>query len=180
MLLQEYLDHGYSLNEAMKYAVTDFGDPQVIGKELKKTLIGGNTMKQKMTYILFVLNCIGAIVTFGSSIIVLFGDYIFNESVAETAKPYVPFFWIAFIFTLVALYYSLPKQLNAYPKVSGAISIILGFWCIGGAIYDWVNGFANGDDPLTVLYIPGFIFTFTGVLCIILFKEKTTFIRFFR
>jgi hypothetical protein len=172
MLLHEYLDKGYSLDEAMKYAVTDFGNPQVIGKELKRTLIGGNIVKQKMSYILFILNYLATIITLGFSTIVLFGDYIFNESVAETAKPYVPFFWIAFILALVSLYYSLPKQLNVHSKVSGWISIILGFWCIGGAIHDWANGFTNGDNPLISLFIPGFIFTFTGVLCFILLKEK--------
>ncbi|MBA4494922.1 hypothetical protein ACFO25_03960 [Paenactinomyces guangxiensis] len=131
---------------------------------------------KKVVSILFILNCLGAIIMLGSSIIVLFGDYIFNERVAETSKPYVPFFWVALLFTVATLYYSFPKQMNTHTRLSGWIFTILGLLCIGAAVHDWANGFANGDDPLIVLFIPGFIFTFTGLLCVIfkntLFKQK--------
>ncbi|MBA4496367.1 permease prefix domain 1-containing protein [Paenactinomyces guangxiensis] len=46
MLLQEYLDQGYSLDEAMQCAFADFGNPKEIGKELKKTMVGGIIMKK--------------------------------------------------------------------------------------------------------------------------------------
>ena len=82
--------------------------------------------------VLFVLNYFGDFITLGSSVMVLFGDYLFNESIAETAKSYVPFFWIVFILTLFHMYYSLPEQLKAHSKLSGWLSIILGFWCTGG------------------------------------------------
>lgn len=91
MLLQEYLDQGYSLDKSMQYAIADFGNPKVVGKELNKTMLGGNIVKKLASILFILLNCLGAIITLGSSIIVLFGDYIFNESVAETSKPYVPF-----------------------------------------------------------------------------------------
>lgn len=46
MLLQEYLDQGYSMEAAMECAIADFGNPQAIGKELKKTMVGGMIMKK--------------------------------------------------------------------------------------------------------------------------------------
>ena len=116
--------------------------------------------------VLFVLNYFGDFITLGSSVMVLFGDYLFNESIAETAKSYVPFFWIVFILTLFHMYYSLPEQLKAHSKLSGWLSIILGFWCAGGATHDFANGLANGGNPLTVLFITGFIFICSGVICI--------------
>ncbi|MBH8597322.1 hypothetical protein [Thermoactinomyces sp. CICC 10523] len=123
--------------------------------------------KQNVIIIMSVLNILSGLMLLGSSVFVLFGDDIFKESVAEASKAYATFFWVALFYTIVTLYYSLPKQIKVYTNVCGWIFTVLGLFCIGVAVHDWSNGLANGDDPLTVLFIPGFIFIFIGLLCLI-------------
>lgn len=111
----------------------------------------------------FLLNCLAIMITLGSSIIVLFGDILFSESIAETSKPYLPLFWMILLLSMVSFYFSLPNLLHRQPRVGGSLFAILGLSCIGMAIHDQANGLANGDDPLIVLFIPGLILMFTGV-----------------
>lgn len=121
-------------------------------------------MKRWMIGTMFILNGFGTIYLFGLSILVLFGDFIFSESVGESFEPYQPLFWILFLLSFPVFYYSLPKQGKKKQKNIAWLSLIVGLLCFGGIIHDLANGkAANGDNSLTILIPPAVIFIFTGL-----------------
>ncbi len=130
-------------------------------------------MNKWSTAVIFMLNGLGSVLLLGGSILVLFGDAIFNESVAETQDPYIPLYWILFIFTLSSFYFSFPKQIKTHSARSGWTFVITGFLCLGGIGYTEITRLPySGGNPLSPLIIPGMIFVSTGLWCLIAKKFK--------
>lgn len=125
-------------------------------------------MNKWSTVTIFMLNGLGSVFLLGESILVLFGDTIFNESVAEALDPYIPLYWILFVLTLSAIYFSFPKQIKIHSARSGWIFALTGFLCLAGIVYTEITRLPySGGNPLSPLIIPGMIFVSTGLWCLI-------------